>query len=264
MLQRLYKAWSTGSNYTSYPKRIVLPTEFWPASASLNLTNAANESFNAFIAKLGGFLGAELDYVSQNESFIAYSNQTAGIKWLGDSYSNITKYDQVRLTRNPVVMEYAAKFNGAYPFIDPLPLIEFQWGDIVTPEDYQESLARVMVYQKWFRSEMVGLSCSDSIVVYPFGGGVPMYRNTYKSPPTNYGDTYVVALQAVFAGAPDITVPFGVASYNSTISLLEERLPLTVGIVAAPGCDIMLADMVADLASNGIIVGDVKAGKELY
>lgn len=261
MLKALYGAWLPKADYSSYPKRIILPSEFWPP---VNATPAANASFNAFLSNMSDFLGAKMEYVSQNDSFKAYTNQSAGISWIGNSYSNITKYDQVRETRDPVVKEYEAKFDGAYPFIDPLPLIEFQWGDQVTLDSYMESLSRVWTYQEWFRSEMVSASCSDSLVVYPFGAGIPQYRNVYKAPPTNYGDTYVVALQAVFAGCPDVTVPFAVTSYNSTISKQEEHLPLTVGIIAGPGCDTMLSDLVADMAEHGVIVGELKAGKELY
>ncbi|KAH8651168.1 amidase signature domain-containing protein, partial [Xylariales sp. PMI_506] len=248
LLKTAYGAWLPTTNYSSYPKRIILPAEFWPP---VNATPNVNASFNVFLSSMAGFLGASLELISQNESFIAYTNISAGINFLGESYSNVSKYDQVHLTRDPIIAEYEQRY-GAYPFFDPLPTLEWSWGEQVTINGYMSGLSRILTYQDWFRSEMVP-SCEESLVVYPMGAGIPQYRNVYKAPPVQFGAAYTVTLQAVYSGCPDYTVPFGVTRYNSTISQREEELPLSVGIIAAAGCDTMLADLVADMAENGVI-----------
>jgi hypothetical protein len=139
---------------------------------------------------------------------------------------------------------------------------EWAWGEQVTGEGYESGSAHVEVYNDWFRSQLVP-TCEDAIIVYPMGLGNPLYRDVYRSPPTLFAGAYVGTLQAVYAGTPDITVLIGIKLYNSTISLMEEELRVSVGIIAGAGCDSMLVNLVADLAEKGIIVGEVDAGKTL-
>lgn len=260
LLKTAYGAWMPAAPYESYPNRILLPDEFWPP---INATASANETYTTFLNSLSTFLSAPLERISQNDSFITHTNITGGISWLSNSYSNITKYDQVRLVRDPLVSEYQSTHSGAYPFINPVPTVEWAWGEQVTAEGYQSGIDRVKVYEDWFRSQLVP-TCESALVVYPMGPGNPIYRNTYRAPPTLFAGSYVGTLQAVYAGCPDYTVPIGTNVYNSTISRQEEELPITVGIIAGAGCDTMLADLVAELGERGVIVGEVRAGKTLY
>lgn len=260
LIQAGYGAWLPKASYRSYPKHIYLPEEFW---GPLNATESANATYNSFLNSLSDFLDAPLEPISQNDSFIAHTNISAGIAFLENSYSNITKYDQVRLLRDPIVAEYRARYDGAQPFFNPVPMVEWAWGEQVTAEGYQSSLDKVEIFKEWFRSELVP-TCDSALVVYPMGAGNPIYRNTYRSPPVLFAGAYGGTLQAVYAGAPDYTVPIGVNVYNSTISEREEELPITVGIIAGAGCDTMLADLVVDLAEAGVVVGEVKTGKYLY
>jgi hypothetical protein len=69
---------------------------------------------------------------------------------------------------------------------------------------------------------------------------------------------------AVLTALPDYTVPLGERTYLSRVTERNETLPVTIGIVAAAGCDHMLMDLVADLADTGIIAGEVKAGFSMY
>ncbi|ETN42106.1 uncharacterized protein HMPREF1541_04045 [Cyphellophora europaea CBS 101466] len=260
LLKTAYGAWLPAAPYSSYPKRILLPEEFWPP---VNATSSANETFSTFLNSLSDFLSAPLESIGQNDSFIAHTGHPAGVSWLSNSYSNITKYDQVRLVRDPLVAEYQAKYDGAYPFFNPVAMVEWAWGEQVTPEGYESARSRVKTYEEWFRSQLVP-TCEEAIVVYPMGAGNPLYRNVYRAPPTLFAGAYSGNLQAVYAGCPDITVPIGTNTYNSTISKRVEELPVTVGIIAGAGCDTMLTDLVAELAEKGVIVGEVKTGKTLY
>lgn len=78
------------------------------------------------------------------------------------------------------------------------------------------------------------------------GTGTDNYRDTYTSPPTAiFATGYPGTLMSVLAGVPDYTVPIGERNYFSRASERNETLPVTVGIVAAEGCDGMLMDLVA-------------------
>ena len=47
--------------------------------------------------------------------------------------------------------------------------------------------------------------------------------------------------------------PVGQAAYNSTITMHEEFLPVTVDILAAKGCDGLIFSLVQDLVKAGIV-----------
>lgn len=258
-LQTAYKAWLPSLKpYKSYPRRILLPTEFWPPT-----NNLSAPTYNTFLASLSTFLSAPLVPISQNASFKAYTNSSLGIQpYLSTSFSNITTYDQVRLAARPFIAEYKARF-GADPFLNPVPVVEWGYGETVTQEGYDTAVSRVLTYGEWFRSQLVP-SCEDAVVVYPFGAGVEDYRDAYVESPTLFGSTYAPGLQAVYAVVPDYTVPVGTRKYTSKISKREEELPVTVGMIAGQGCEGMLVDLVVEMAERGLVVGEVKTGKTMY
>ena len=54
LLKAAYNAWlPTTSSYSSYPKRIILPTEFWPP---INATEEANATYTSFLSNLSTLL----------------------------------------------------------------------------------------------------------------------------------------------------------------------------------------------------------------
>lgn len=69
---------------------------------------------------------------------------------------------------------------------------------------------------------------------------------------------------SVLSGAPDYAVPIGERAYYSRVTQRNETLPVTVGIMAAAGCDKMLVDLVAGMAELGFLIGEVKTGRTMY
>lgn len=86
-----------------------------------------------------------------------------------------------------------------------------------------------------------------------------MYTDAPTKPPMGFKDSRI----ATMAGAPDLVVPVGEVSYNSTVSLKTEYMPVTLSFVAARGCDLMLANLVQELQDAGILRA-VKTGATLY
>ena len=97
------------------------------------------------------------------------------------------------------------------------------------------------------------------------GAGTEDYRDIYISAP---GGVFAAGLpgnqMSVLAALPDYTVPIGERTYFSRVTETNETLPVTIGIVAAAGCDHMLMDLVSDLANAGVIAGEVKTGTSMY
>ena len=78
-------------------------------------------------------------------------------------------------------------------------------------------------------------------------------------PPMGFKDGRI----ATMAGVPDVVVPVGEVSYASTVSLRTEYMPVTMSLVAARGCDLMLASLVKDLEKAGILKA-VGTGSRVY
>jgi hypothetical protein len=97
------------------------------------------------------------------------------------------------------------------------------------------------------------------------GAGTEDYRDIYTTAP---GGIFAAGLpgnqMSVLAALSDYTVPIGERTYFNRVTERNETLPITIGVVAAAGCDHMLMDLVAELADAGIIRGDVKTGPSMY
>lgn len=101
--------------------------------------------------------------------------------------------------------------------------------------------------------------------LYPIGPGTEDYRDVYTHPP---GGVFAAGLpgtqMAVLAALPDYTIPIGERTYLSRVTERNETLPVTIGMIAAAGCDHMLMNLVADLADTGVIPGQVATGSSVY
>lgn len=64
-------------------------------------------------------------------------------------------------------------------------------------------------------------------------------------------------------GCADFTVPIGQVSYNSSVTLHEEMVPVTIGLVVKRGCDFVLYNMIERLADEGALRA-VKAGRAAF
>lgn len=58
---------------------------------------------------------------------------------------------------------------------------------------------------------------------------------------------------SIFAGTPDSVFPLGQVPYFSSVTNHEEFLPVTVDVIAAKGCDGLIAKLAMDLVANGIL-----------
>ncbi|KAF2830830.1 glutamyl-tRNA amidotransferase [Ophiobolus disseminans] len=241
-----------GANVTitkSYPKSI--QTLGWPTSAS----NPAN-------ALLVDFLGNVTAYLQANVS--AYNVTTAWdrenptlaplVTVMNLTYAILITKQQIELVRKPFYADYAAKYDGRRPFVNPVPLARWGWGanqSILV----EEGIANKTLFMNWANSTFLAPStatCSQSLVLYVGSTARANPRNVYLSAPgVPFG--FSSSRISVMAEVPDFVVPIGEAAYNSTITGHVEYLPVTVNFMAAKGCDGMLFSLIAELHAAGIL-----------
>lgn len=129
-------------------------------------------------------------------------------------------------------------------------------------------------FQKFYRSSVLipdDETCSEAIVVFPFNGngGVPWYRDTNISySQDGYAPTlpgYISwNLLSVMNESPELSVPVGSVRYESKISLVEEDFPAALEIQGASGCDMMLMNLVREVAYAEGLPKAVKTGSKMY
>lgn len=73
-----------------------------------------------------------------------------------------------------------------------------------------------------------------------------LVQNGYKAPPQPPFGIFNEAY-APFHEGPEISIPLSQVPYNSTITNHVEYLPVSVAIMARPGCDYVLLDLAAGL-----------------
>ncbi|KAL8865451.1 MAG: hypothetical protein Q9198_009316, partial [Flavoplaca austrocitrina] len=155
---------------------------------------------------------------------------------------------QTRLVRDPFYAAYAAVHDGRLPFIDPVPLIRWAYGDTLPESALTEAQNNKTIFKDWFNSNVLlndSTTCSESLIVYTAGSDTD-YRNEYNQPPTvPFG--FSSSRISVFAEVPDVVVPVGQASYLSTVTNHTEVLPVTVDLMAAKGCDGMVSSSILAL-----------------
>lgn len=129
-------------------------------------------------------------------------------------------------------------------------------------------------FQAWYRKYFLASNdetCSETIIVFPFNGngGVPWYLDAttknsaggFAAAPEGYLSWNMLS---VLNGSPELAVPVGEVRYTSKISLVEEKIPVALEIQAAYGCDLMLLNLVRELAYTTDATKSVQTGRFLF
>ncbi|KAH6633250.1 glutamyl-tRNA amidotransferase [Boeremia exigua] len=248
-----------GSNVTissEYPSSI--KTLAWPTEAS----NVANSLLVNFLANVTDFLGANATAYNVTASWSTDNPSLEPLATMMNlTYAIIITKQQTALVREPFLADYAAAHGGRTPFINPVPLARWGWGDNQTAT-LEESIANKTTFMAWANSTFLAPSastCSESLVMYVGSTGRTTYRNVYLNEPgvpLGWSNSRI----SIFSEAPDFVVPIGEAPYNSTVTGHEEYLPVTANFMAAKGCDGMLFSLISDLYGAGILK-EALAGK---
>lgn len=242
----------------SYPTSI--RTIDWPT----DVEDGAGQIYVDFLGNVTKFLKAKATAYNITASFDAANADVAPLtSFLNLTYALLITKQQAELVRKPFYADYAAKYDGRLPFVDPAPLTRWGWGDEqnLTVND---AIASKTLFQNWANETFLAPSphtCSKSLVMYVGATPRTVYRNAYRDEPTvplGYYNTRI----SVMAEVPDFVVPLGETPYDSTITGHAEYLPVTANLMAAKGCDGMLFSLIADLYKAGILK-ESKVGRSL-
>lgn len=244
----LYESNITFSN--AYPKHIY--TYGFPTKVSSD----GDALLIDFVNILSSFIGANTSVFNYTSSWSTTGpSGTAPLNILLNlTYALLISQEQTQLVRDPFYADYAAAHDGRLPFVDPVPLARWKFGD-ESPYTIADSTANKTLFMNWFNSNILIAdpdTCSSSLLLYVGSEADTTYRNTYWSPPSP-PTGFSVGRISGFAEVPDMVVPIGVAAYNSTITNHTEYLPVTVDFMAAKGCDGMIFSLVEDLLDAGIV-----------
>ncbi|GAB7349943.1 hypothetical protein MBLNU459_g0640t1 [Dothideomycetes sp. NU459] len=211
-----------------------------------------------FVANLTSFLSAKTSDFNITTAWAATRPAGADASLtdlLNITYPIIIAQEQVALVRDPFYAAYGAAHGGRLPFVDPVPLYRWGFGDAYPASALAAANANRTLFASWWAAEVLAAdeaTCSDSLLLYVGSEADVAYRNQYLDPPSApFG--FGISRVSPFWGGPDFVLPLGQASYLSNITGQTEYLPVTVDIMAARGCDGMIFGLVQDLVKAGIL-----------
>lgn len=171
------------SDYASLPKKIL--TAGYPTTGN----SEANQILVDFLAKLTDFLGAGTPQPLDASALWASSPPAAanGVSLstlMSLAYPALISLQQWRLLTIPFYRDYAAKFNGKRPFVDPSPLIRWAYGQNSLPADAEQAaIKNATIFKSWWEEKVMlpsKESCSESLLLYVSAAAGTSYRNVYR------------------------------------------------------------------------------------
>ena len=268
-------AFSANKTFSNFPKKLLYPLDYFPL-ASL----AAQAIFEDFINTLEKTFGMARTPINLSATLRAstshpdITNATA----LQLASNRLAEYISYKKVGQPLADAWTHAHPGrGYPPLDPNPRAAFQRSTSLTETDYQAAVAIKNEFRELFLGEIMRPdeeACSESIMILDSGtGGLPSYREQALNslPGAAFLTVTGVAGSGVLpnnylasmSGCPQIGLPVGQVKYESAISLQEEWLPVNVDLMAAPGCDGMLVELVKRLGEMGV-VKEVKTGRSTF
>ncbi|KAK4151874.1 hypothetical protein C8A00DRAFT_35444 [Chaetomidium leptoderma] len=253
---------SSSLNYTSLSKtRPSYPKTIYTLGFSTTADTPAQRVLIDFANALAKFVNGNVTMLNLTAEWAASKPAEAGNVTLDQflnttyaavAYATLITKDQTALVRDPFYRDYAAAHSNRRPFIDPGPSLRWSYGNSLPATAPSSAQAAKALFQTWFTTHILPPTllnnnnnsssssnknqCSSSLILYPGSEGEPFPRNL------------------VFSGVPDSVFPVGgeVAAL-SAITGVEETLPVVVSVLAARGCDGLLARLAQELVEGGVV-----------
>ncbi|KAI9726019.1 MAG: hypothetical protein M1834_009430 [Cirrosporium novae-zelandiae] len=258
----LYSGSSLKFNFTTFPKNIY--TYDFPTSAD----SEADSIIINFLEKLKAIMGANvssLDYDALWNASKPASAPSTLDGLLNLTYTMLIGKEQIKLVRDPFYEAYAEKHDGRLPFVNPAPLVRWNFTESYPDSALDEAVTNKTIFKNWWNTKVFSndsMTCSDSLMLYVGSDGDTSYRNEYIDAPT-IPTGFSISRVSNFAEVPDFVVPIGETTYTSTITSHNETLPITINFVAAKGCDGMIFSLVQKMVKEGLVM-EVGVGTHLY
>lgn len=164
-----------------------------------------------FIGNVTDYLGAETteyDYIddwSASRPASSFINITTA---LNTTYPTLITKQQTALVRDPFYADYAETFDGRVPFVNPVALTRWAWGDGLPDGAEEEATNNRTIFADWVNDNVLVPdedTCSDSLLFYR-STPAENYRNVYRDPPeVPFG--FSISTFSPFWGGPDFVLP---------------------------------------------------------
>ncbi|KAI1267974.1 amidase signature enzyme [Xylariaceae sp. FL1019] len=259
-------------SFTSFPKKLLYPLDYFPVNNS-----AAQVLYDDFVSVLGDKFGMIKTPI--NVSDILRESPTPQISNFTAFQLNsnlLAEYWSWQHVGKPLAAAWLSMFpDRGFPLLDPNPRNAFERSFNRTEADYEAAVEIKNEFRDLFLEKVLRPdeeTCSEGILMVDTGtGGRPSYREqTLNSLPGATSITVTVPngglannYLASTAGCPEIGIPIGQVPYQSYASLQQEMVPVSVDLIAYPGCDNMLLELVKELADIDAIK-TVKVGKTAF
>ena len=240
---------------------VLVPADIWNGflneDGTANMTHPkaqVNAIFAEFIQKLTTFLSSDgkepvkVDREEFEAKWEANSGNTESLMThFNLTYPELVGYYQHKVFGAPFIDSYR-KAHGRDPFIDPTPLVRWNWAVEQGEKVYNDELKR----REEFRDFAAEAIPEGTILVYPQSIGQPYFRNTYLGPPLAPWGFRALRI-STFSEGPEIIFPIGQVKFNSTITNSDQdSLPVSFSIVAGKGSELTLLDLAQKLKKAGI------------
>ncbi|UPK94436.1 hypothetical protein LCI18_005371 [Fusarium solani-melongenae] len=250
-----------GDNYTSYENRTFrYPRTLYALGLPAKDDSAALMQ-RKFVSDLAQFLNTSITTLDlEKEWAISGPLPVRAVKlteFFNYTYAALITKDQAKLVRDPFYKDYAAAHDGRRPFINPVPLARWTWADSQPDSIYDEAVHNKTAFMNWFNKRILpadhdSITCSSGFLVHIDSSGGFSSRNQYLSPPgLPFG--FSNAGISIFSEAPDSVFPLGQIPVFSPITSHTEYLPVTIDVIAARGCDGLIARLAKDLVAAGVL-----------
>ncbi|KAJ0369353.1 hypothetical protein COL26b_010509 [Colletotrichum chrysophilum] len=248
-------------NYTSFAgAEVVYPKTVYTLGFPSDET-PAGQMLNKFAASLAAFLDTNVTEFNLTEAWASSGPESVkGLSLtevLGATYATLITKEQTALVRDPFYADYAAAHDGRRPFVNPVPLARWAWGDTQPASALDDAKANKTLFMDWFNTAVLAptpSSCSSGFLLYVGSAGAASPRNAYLEAPSTPPLGFSNGRLSVFSGAPDHVFPVGQVGSVSAVTNHTEMLPVTVDVMAARGCDGLIARLALDLVEEGLVV----------
>ena len=152
--------------YTEFPTKI--QTYQFPTSAN----SESDAVILGFLSKLEKFLSANttvLNITTLWQSTKPASAPASLTSLLNITYPILISKEQIMLVRDPFYADYGAIHEGRLPFVDPVPLVRWGFGDSYPASALTDAINNKTIFMNWFAENVLvndSVTCSDSLLLY--------------------------------------------------------------------------------------------------
>ncbi|KAI0101049.1 amidase signature domain-containing protein [Nemania sp. FL0031] len=244
-------------NVASPTPCILYPTDFIP-SDSQEQVNAMEE----FLDSLGKSMGVKSKTISIHHDW----SKTAPVaeKNLHQYLHELTHHGWF-YSANHAFKSFRHEYeemHGKPPFVTEVVRWYWELGSNVSEHQHQEIMNRLSIFKDWFVKQY--MADGTNIVALHIDKVQARYRDIYPGGNNpNVPGLRSPYLSAIL-GAPELAIPISELPYTSRISKKEEKLPIVVSLMGAPGCDLRLLQWTFEGLEKSGRPTKVKTGKSIF